>query len=301
MIWSDNPEPHYKRRDEILNKYPEIKKLMGYDPKSKYMCILLVLSQIVSCLYVKHLSWMQYLSFAYFVGATITQALFLAIHELTHNLFFKSPRMNRYFAMFVNLPILFPFAIIFKEYHLEHHKHQGVYGIDTDLPSKFEVSMLTTSTRRFIWLMFQIVAYAIRPILTNPKPITQLQIYNILLQCTYNYTIYTHFGPSPLKYLLLCILISGGLHPCSGHFISEHYSLDGSQETYSYYGSLNALTWNVGYHNEHHDFPTIPGSRLPQVLAQAPEVYHRLDHCKSWYKTLFSFILYNHVRVKRKC
>jgi sphingolipid delta-4 desaturase len=48
----------------------------------------------------------------------------------------------------------------------------------------------------------------------------------------------------------------------------------------------------MGYHNEHHDFPQVPWSRLPAVRAAAPEFYDHLYHHRSWTKLLFH-VLFN--------
>jgi sphingolipid delta-4 desaturase len=61
-------------------------------------------------------------------------------------------------------------------------------------------------------------------------------------------------------------------------------------ETYSYYGILNIFAFNVGYHNEHHDFPNIPGSRLPQLRAMCPEYYDNLPRCESWIGVIYDYI-----------
>ena len=76
-------------------------------------------------------------------------------------------------------------------------------------------------------------------------------------------------------YFIVSLMMSISLHPLAGHHIAEHVVFVGEAETYSYYGILNKLTWNVGYHNEHHDFPNIPWSRLEALRRMAPE-------CRYW-------------------
>ena len=85
-----------------------------------------------------------------------------------------------------------------------------------------------------------------------------------LFKCFMPYVI-TLLGTKGIVYLIGGSLLTMGLHPVAGHFIAEHYMFSKGYETYSYYGPFNWITFNVGYHNEHHDFPSVPGSRLPLV------------------------------------
>lgn len=54
------------------------------------------------------------------------------------------------------------------------------------------------------------------------------------------------------------------------------------QETYSDHGPLNRLCFYMGYHNEHHDFPSVPWKHLPAIRAAAPEVY---DSGSTWHRS----------------
>ena len=46
----------------------------------------------------------------------------------------------------------------------------------------------------------------------------------------------------------------------------------------------------MGLHNEHHDFPFIPGSRLGALRAIAPEFYEPLATHGSWVGVLTGFV-----------
>jgi sphingolipid delta-4 desaturase len=86
------------------------------------------------------------------------------------------------------------------------------------------------------------------------------------------------------------MLFSVGLHPLGARWIQEHYTAEGDQSTFSYYGPLNLVCLNMGYHNEHHDFPSIPWNRLPTLRAMAAEHYEAMRYRSSWCRLLVTFI-----------
>lgn len=148
-------------------------------------------------------------------------------------------------------------------------------------------------------------------------PFTRIHVFNILAQFAFDYLLVRYVGPSALGYLISSSFLAGSLHPCAGHFIAEHYvlnkpaaptqkslSLAPVPETFSYYGSLNLLTYNVGFHNEHHDFPAVAWTRLPTLHRIAKEFYVDLPSHQSWIWVIWQFICDEQVglwcRVKRK-
>jgi sphingolipid delta-4 desaturase len=91
-------------------------------------------------------------------------------------------------------------------------------------------------------------------------------------------------------YLVLSSAFSVGLHPLGARWIQEHYIIKPGQETYSYYGPYNWVSYNVGYHNEHHDLMVVPWSRLPKLREMAPEFYNNLYYHTSYTSLLLRFL-----------
>jgi len=185
---------------------------------------------------------------------------------------------------------------------LEHHSFQGSEELDTDIPSFREGIIVRGKLFKFIFVALSWVPYAFRPILTKPKPIIAAEILNWAIALSFDALIYYTMGWKALCYMFLSTVLGIGCHPMSGHFVGEHFEIIKGQETYSYYGPLNWLCYNVGYHNEHHDFPRVPGRKLPLVKAIAPE-YYDLPSYSSWCKVLYDFIMNDNItcfcRIKR--
>ncbi|KIW12650.1 hypothetical protein PV08_09928 [Exophiala spinifera] len=318
FFWTYTEEPHRTRRQAIIKAHKEVLQLCGPEPLTKYLVLAVVLLQITCASLLRNsavFSWPFFLT-AYIVGASANQNLFLAIHEISHNLAFRTPIYNRLFAIFANLPIGIPYSAGFRQYHLTHHKSLGVDGVDTDLPTALEAIFLDSVLGKAFFCTFQLIFYAIRPMMVYKIPFGPVHYTNIVAQIVFDILILRYLGTKALVYLLMSSFLAGSLHPCAAHFISEHYVFSKSPmvngkmpkdvpipETFSYYGPLNVLTYNVGYHNEHHDFPAIPWTRLPKVYEIAREFYDPLPCHKSWPLVLWQFITDKEVgmwcRVKR--
>ena len=294
-------EPHSSRRKLILEKHPEIRQLMKVEPRTKYMVACTVVAQLCLARASDEMSVVPYLVCSYVVGATLTHLLFLAIHEMAHNLAFESHRLNKALSIVANIPIGFPYCATFKTFHMHHHTCQGHDGVDTDIPTRTEGRVIMSSSygyagrvlRKFLFVFFQIFAYALRPPCVNPSGLvlTGYVASNIAVQVVASAAIVLTCPAKTVGFLLLSTFWAGGMHPLAGHFIAEHYTNDAAHETYSYYGKLNYVSYNVGYHNEHHDFPTIPWSGLPKVRAMAPEFYDSLPQCNCWIASIYSYVV----------
>ena len=294
FVYSTQPEPHRIRTKNILKEHPEIRNLIGRNPVTILAIIGLVAFQVVMAIVVRDLSWWWVVGAAYLLGAFADHSLFVMIHECAHNLLFKKKAWNTLAGIFSNLPQLFPSSVSFQRYHIKHHSFQGIHELDADLPDLWEAKLINNSTfGKAIWLLIYPVFQAIRVFrMKEIKPVDGWVILNWLACISFGVAMYMLVGPKAFYYLLFSFFFSVGLHPLGGRWIQEHYLVNGTQETFSYYGPLNTVAFNVGYHNEHHDFPSVPWNKLPKVKSGAASYYDSLVSHKSW-TLLFLRFLYD--------
>jgi sphingolipid 4-desaturase/C4-monooxygenase len=291
--YSDAPEPHKERTKQILRAHPNVRELISRNSNSIFFIILIVALQIELAIILSYQSFWVILITAYLVGAFANHALFVLIHECSHNLIFKGKSGNMLAGILADIPNSIPTSISFRSYHLKHHSFQGDYYLDADLASRWEARLIgNTFWGKTLWLLFFPLFQALRPPrLREISFMNKWTILNWIVVFTVDVLLIYFFGWKAFIYLMASLFFSVGLHPLGARWIQEHYLTFPPQETYGYYGPLNIVALNVGYHNEHHDFPSIPWNKLPNLRKLAPEFYDNLKFHTSWTKLLFKFLL----------
>lgn len=285
-------EPHNLRRIAILAKHPEIKQLFVKEPMTFVWVIYIHLFQLFSCYVIScyDFSWPVIVVAAFFIGAIPNHALYVLIHDITHFTVLNSLRANQMLAIFANLPQIIPSAVSFGRYHRDHHSNFGDILNDPDIPTVGEVKFFNTWYKRLFYVMFMPIFYALRPYFKKPKSPSGMELFNIFCSFLYGSAIAYFFSAKALAYLTLGTLFGLSINPIGGHLIGEHYEFFKGQDSYSYYGWMNIINFNVGLHVEHHDFPNIPWSKLPQVRKIAPEFYDNLPQLHSYFDALFKYV-----------
>jgi sphingolipid 4-desaturase/C4-monooxygenase len=309
FVYSEKQEPHRLRTKKILQQHPEVRQLIGKNKYTIFAILGLVGIQVVLAWAVRDTSWWIVAGVAYLLGAFADHSLFVMIHECAHHLLFKNRSANRLAGILANLPQLFPSSVSFERYHIKHHSFQGVHELDADLPNRWEAKLINNYfIGKVIWLLFYPLFQIFRiSRLREIKPFDKWVALNFAAEAVFIAAIWYFLGPKAISYLLLSFFFSVGLHPLGARWIQEHYlTHDEEQETFSYYGVLNVVAFNVGHHNEHHDFPSIPWNKLPQIRKTAPEYYDTLHYHTSWTRLFFRFLfdkeisLYNRIIRKER-
>ncbi len=292
FVWSEAAEPHKQRTKEIIKLHPEIRDLIGRNPYTFVIILFCVAVQLVLAYYLQDKSWWLVFGAAYVIGAFSCHTLFVCIHECAHNLVFKKRYMNTIAGIIANLPMVLPSAVSFQKYHIKHHSFQGVEELDGDMPYHWEARLINNSAfGKAIWLLLYPLFQMLRP--ARLKEIALFDawtIVNIVVEVVFMGFLIYFLGPKALVFLLASFFFSVGLHPLGARWVQEHYLTHGEQETKSYYGPLNTVNLNVGYHNEHHDFPSIPWNNLPKLKAIGGVYYTSLHSHKSYTILLFQFL-----------
>lgn len=287
---------HVLRRQAILAAHPEVRELFVRDIRTFWITVGLFVGQCMLAAWMGRLGihyWWAAILLAYCVGAFANHAMFVVIHDSIHNAVFAHPALNKLNAILADLPNTFPTAMGFRCYHIKHHSHLSAYDFDADVPSDWEAKIVANIWwRKAVWLyFFPLIQLTRVHRLTGAVPIWGPWTWiNIAAVAAFDALVWCVLGAPALLYLFASFWFSVGLHPLGARWIQEHYAAWPGQGTFDYYGPLNVVALNIGYHNEHHDFHEVPWTLLPKLKALAPEFYDDLHAHKSWLKLFLEFI-----------
>jgi len=266
---------HAKRRREILTAHPEIRNLMQVDPSFKYVAVACATTQLLIAYFLRNESICFITIMSIFVGTLFNCAIENSIHELVHELAIESSSIaNKFLSGYVNLALVLPFAAGYHRSHRHHHAYLG-----TDLDSKYPtMEEAQKYDQNIIGRLKYIFGHPLQGgkrwdrIAPGDKPSSYI-LWNNRTVWLADILILVFWGYKSILYLLLSFWINDTIFIQGSKNFVDHWVSDHDTFTSSYYGWVNYINFNIGYHREHHDFPNIPGRYLALVNKMAPEFY----------------------------
>jgi sphingolipid delta-4 desaturase len=265
---------HYNRRRAILAKHPEIRDLMICDPSFKYVAVATALTQLCIGWLLRDASLVNVLAFAVCVGSLFACAISNATHELVHDAAWPGrPLWNKVLGNAVNWSLGWP---MIGGYHRTHRYHHAFLG--TNLDAKYPSLEEAASYDQNLW-------GRLRFIFTHPlnggerwtkfvgEEPTPFAVWNYRTTWAFNVAYTLLVGWKAYLYILTSMWVNDCIYIQGSKNFADHWVDQDKAYACSYYGWINRINFNIGYHREHHDFPNIPGRYLPQVTQIARDYY----------------------------
>ncbi len=288
---------HEKRRNQILEKYPQIKKLeiqdswLGiFDTIKLYILIIIKFYIIYKLVYVWKFKLIYKVLIIFMILPIFSIIIAQYNHEYGHNTVFKNQNNNKLCLLITD--VIYYFGTAFSTYAYMHEFHHDVNYSNTEkditaIPYNCEESIIKNKWHYKI--LYQLC-----------HPYRNSLLYEKIFKKPVKLPLFLKLI-SYIKIILMILFIPEFLiihyfteliqfyHPMYPS-ISEHIQLKPGHMTNSYYGILNKITHNLYYHTEHHDFKKINSRYHPQLRKIAPEFYPELIKNKIilFYKILLS-------------
>jgi len=309
---SGDAQLHQQRKLAIQKEFPEILKLTGPDNRTQFYAYALFIIQVFIG-YIVRESWVGAIALGLTVSPYVGFAVLTLIHEVSHSLVFACLPLNRLLGIFCNMIFLAPVSEVFRQHHNMHHIHLGDVHKDVDVPGEREMRAVGNSTiLKTLWLIFSVFVLPIRSLKKLPVKWSGMMVLNWYACLAFAATVFFLSKPA-FVYMILGTILSQSMHPANARQVQRHIKLYSKKEddderrgedvdlpahkrklnTFSYYGGLNFLTLNVGFHVEHHDFGNVAWTRLPELRRIAGEKWYPSNaaYRSRGFAEIFAFIL----------
>jgi sphingolipid delta-4 desaturase len=305
---SPQAQRHIDFRRDLLQRNPELRRLMGANPWTALAPPLILAVHWTTAWAVSQTNILVVFLVAFFFGQIVIHAAGALVHETAHRLIFRHRLPKLAFDLQLEL-ITGSFArqLTYQHEHItSHHPQLGNYERDyehedvcrllarrafrRDHPRWQRLATIGELAIHLLPLGFLLADQIVprfyrratgRPVrdgrraigASRPSPAEKWLFIGVSVAA--NVFLFAAFGV--LGWLYHVWSLSLFLGKCGvtnlGQSLSEHAGDDFAMPTRSTYWWGNRILFNTGYHNEHHSFPDIPWSRLPTLRATAPDAF----------------------------